>query len=403
MEDHDYEIIIIGAGIAGINAAYRVHTCLPGYRYAVLEARHSAGGTWDLFRYPGVRSDASMHAFGFAWFPWGRYDYHLGDGEKKKEEHVRKMKTQDGKEVKRERVQGQHFGTGEQIRKYIADAAAEYGIDRHIKFGHHVVAAEWNTEGKSGTRWCLSVDVDDSYGKMAMGKGEVKEKKKKKKNVSFTARWILLATEYYDYESPRDAKIPGLDSFRGQVINPQFWPSDLVPKIAGQKIAIIGSGATATSILPELAGQLPATTQITLIQRSPSYIAPMPGRDTLHIPSFLPSFFVDFYRRAYHVLSLWIVVLICTYNPDRVKRNIRRAGRRLLRGTKVDYDEHFTPSYNPWDQRICLDVDGKFYKAFRRENVDIMTGEIEGVTEGAILVKSSRKDNNTTKNDKNNG
>jgi len=174
-ETLDYDIIIIGAGIAGINTSYRIQSSLPGVKYAILEARDNIGGTWDLFRYPGVRSDASMYAYGFEWHPW---------------------------------TSENPIGTGEQIRKYLADAVLRYGIGKNIRFGHRVVTADWSTT--DGMRWTMSVDVDGD------GMGKEKKGEKVKENKTFTARWIVFGTGYYDYENPRDVQIPGLEKFRGK-------------------------------------------------------------------------------------------------------------------------------------------------------------------------------------------
>lgn len=183
------------------------------------------------------------------------------------------------------------------------------------------------------------------------------------------------------------------------MIHPQFWPSDFSSENRDRKIAIIGSGATATSLLPALAQYNSA--QVTQIQRSPTYIAPFPSDTTLSLP-FLPSPIVNYCRRIYQILRLYFVVLICTYFPSRVKNDIRRAGKRLLHPTQISFDEHFTPSYKPWDQRICVDWDGKFYGAFRKDNVDIATGHINHVSEGAIHFKRKQNQKQQQDDDDNN-
>jgi len=208
----DFDIIIIGAGLSGINAAYRVQTELPGYKYTILESRDAIGGTWDLFRYPGIRSDSDLHTFGFPWNPWT---------------HINTI------------------ADGPSIKKYIVDCAEKFGIDRNIKFHHKLVTASWSSDSQ---QWSLEVDSESQ-----------------KKII--TAKFIILGTGYYDYNEPLQAVIPGIDNFEGIVIHPQFWPEDL--DYTGKRIVVIGSGATAVTLIPNLAEK---AAKVTMLQRSPSYV-----------------------------------------------------------------------------------------------------------------------------------
>ncbi|KAI1393003.1 putative flavin-binding monooxygenase [Hypoxylon trugodes] len=322
------DVLIIGAGISGINCAYRLQTDLPHVKFAILEGRDRIGGTWDLYRYPGVRSDSDIYSMGFAWHPWS-FD--------------------------------QPIATGDQIVEYLSDAVSKNHLDRHIRFRHMVSSANWSTPDQN---WTLVAKDHDGLYKY------------------FRARWIILGTGYYDYDTPLHADIPGLDSFKGQIINPQFWPSDF--NYNNQKIAVIGSGATAVSLLPALPER---AAQVTMIQRSPTYIHPSPNTAWLQL--YFPRFLVDLYRRIRYLITPYLMVLLCRYYPDLVKDSFRKEVTKLL-PNPIDYDTHFKPRYNPWDQRICTDPDGTFYKTLHLPNVHLITGEIDTVTNSGIRMQDGQ-------------
>ncbi|KAI1743140.1 putative flavin-binding monooxygenase [Xylaria scruposa] len=323
-----FDVIIVGAGISGINCAYRLQTELPHLKLLVLEARDNIGGTWDLYRYPGVRSDSDIYTMGFAWHPWS-FDHPIA--------------------------------TGNQIMEYLTAAVSKHQLDRFIRFRHRVLSADWSAAQRS---WTLSITQQNSPPKSIM------------------SRWIVLGTGYYDYESPAQPAVPGLESFKGKLINPQFWPTDF--DYTNKRIVVIGSGATAVSLLPALPDK---AAQVTMIQRSPTYIAASPN--TAWGQRFFPRYLVDRFRRIRYLISPYILVLLCRYFPNIVRDGLRKETINLL-PKHIDFDTHFKPRYNPWDQRICLDPDAAFYKALHLPNVKIITGEIESVTDDTIKMSDDK-------------
>jgi cation diffusion facilitator CzcD-associated flavoprotein CzcO len=329
-----FDVIIVGAGISGINAAYRLQDQLPNFSYAMLEAREDLGGTWDLFRYPGIRSDSDLFTFGFAFNPWN---------------------------------QNNPIAEGYAIKQYMRDTAQKYGIDEHILFRHHLLSADWSTTNNT---WSLAVNAN----------GVQK---------TITARFVIFGTGYYDYKQPLQAKIPGLDNFQGQVIHPQFWPEDLDYK--NKKVVIIGSGATAITLLPNMANE---AAHVTMLQRSPTYIYSVPNRKTNSRLSYLlpsPSYLLP--SGAYHRLqrAIWILrqrmfFLFCQRFPSLSTWILKRGLKKELPG-HISYDPHFKPNYNPWDQRMCVCPDGDFFASLRCGKADIRTDTIKTVTEKGIVLK----------------
>ncbi|KAI2628081.1 FAD/NAD(P)-binding domain-containing protein [Hypomontagnella submonticulosa] len=317
------DVILIGAGISGINSAYRLKTYFPHVRYAILESRDEIGGTWNQYTYPGVRSDSSMHTLGFAWNP---FPY------------------------------PQPIGTGAQILKYLKDTASEHHIAEHILFGHKVISSDWSSQNQE---WTVTASHEG-------------------KQKHLTARWIILGTGFYDAEAPAQANIPGIDSFKGDVLRPQFWPKDY--EYENKRIALIGSGATAVSMLPTLAEK---AAQVTMIQRSPTYI--IAEDNSAWLQDYLPLFIVLAFRRLYYILVPYFFVLYCQYFPDAARETLRGYTVKLL-PKGVDQDPHFKPRYNPWEQRMCLDTDGAFYKTLHRPNVRLVTATIDTVTETGIQI-----------------
>lgn len=334
----EYDVVIIGAGASGINAAHKVQTELPNARYTVLESRDIIGGTWTFFKYPGLRSDSYLTSFGFRWRPWS-----------------------EEKEI----------ADGPMIQRYLEDSVVYAGIDKHIQFRHKVVGAHWSSDDN---RWTLEVDVD----------GEKPNKKEKKK---LKATFIFVCSGYYDYETPLQAEIPGISNFKGQVVHPQFWPEGL--NYSNKRVVIIGSGATTITILPVLAK---TAAHVTMLQRSPSYVLPLSARPghIFAVRRFFPKWFADRVNFWMDVLFQTFFAAFCLSFPNFSKRLLIRAMARELKGTGIPVDPHFTPSYTPWSQRVCVCPDGDFYKALRRGNCDIVTDHIETVTETGITTKSGK-------------
>lgn len=331
LHETEFDVVIVGAGISGVNAAYRVQTQLPaGTSYTILEARDNIGGTWDLFKYPGIRSDSDLYTFGFPWKPW---------------------------------MDERCIAEGPAIVSYMKEAAASQHIDEHIQFRHALRTASWSSDLQ---KWRLDVTVGDTETK------------------TLYANFLLMGTGYYDYDEPLSATIPGLDRFKGDVVHPQFWPANL--DYTNRRIVIIGSGATAITLLPSLADR---AAHVVMLQRSPSYIVNQQLVSSLDtsIRSFLPK------AAAYRVIR-WRYLLV-SYLFYFFCRAFPQAARSLLRGdtekelpSDVAYEPHFNPKYNPWEQRLCCCPDGDFYKALRAGRASVVTDTIATVAETGITLTS---------------
>ncbi len=322
------DVIIVGAGLSGIGAAYRLQTGSPGKSYAVLEARAAVGGTWDLFRYPGIRSDSDMYTLSFPYRPW---------------------------------TNRKSIADGEDIRNYIEEAADEFDIRKNIRFGNRVVSASWSSDDAV---WTVTSEVDGA-------------------TVVRTASFLYLCSGYYSYNEAYQPDFPGLESFKGQVIHPQFWPEDL--DFAGKEVVVIGSGATAVTLLPSLAE---TAGHVTMLQRSPSYILTQPGEDKLAqlmrkvMPANLAQRAI---RRKNATLAIGLY-LLCKRFPKQAKRILIGLAKKQL---PEDYDlANFTPRYNPWDQRLCLVPNGDLYRTIRRGSASIVTDQIATFTPGGIDLQS---------------
>ncbi|OGM44105.1 monooxygenase [Aspergillus bombycis] len=324
-----YDIIIVGAGVAGINTAYRIQTMLPNYSYAILEARDVAGGTWDLFRYPGVRLDTGIHTFGFPW-----QTYH----------HDKTMLD------------------GSSMLEYINSSAKKHKIDNHILFGHQLKKLNWDTQE---SQWTLTAEYQDQEPR-------------------FTAKFVIFATGYYDYEQPLPAEIPGLSRYKGVVVHPQFWPEDL--DYAGKRIAVIGSGSTAISMVPKLAETASA---VTMIQRSPSYIVSIPDSVDTWLSRLLPVTVLHMLKR-YRFMAVMLASYYFCRNFPRLAKYIllRLAGYQLP--DHVPLSPHFTPKYDPWDQRLLACPDGDFFRSLHTGKTNIETANIKTVTESSVVLDNGR-------------
>ncbi|CAG8960540.1 hypothetical protein HYFRA_00008260 [Hymenoscyphus fraxineus] len=337
-ETTEFDVIIIGAGLSGINAAYRLQTELPDYNYTILESRQEIGGTWSLFRYPGIRSDSDLHTFGFPWRPW-----------------------------QNEKI----IADGALIKNYIKESAEEFGIDGKIQYDHKLVAANWSSDEQS---WSLSVE----------------ESKQNEKNVAevitkvFKAKFVIFSTGYYDYNTALKAEIPNIDSFKGVTVHPQFWPVDL--DHSNKKIIIIGSGATAATLLPELAK---TAAFVTMVQRSPSYFAAVPTIDKLgeSIRGIFPTWLYSKLLRWKHIIGTFLVNTFCAYFPNAARKGLTGKTAKLL-PKSVPVDPHFTPSYNPWEQRLCVSPDGDFFTALKQGKANIVTDTIKTVNSTGLITSS---------------
>jgi cation diffusion facilitator CzcD-associated flavoprotein CzcO len=327
----DYvDVLIVGAGLSGIGAAHHLQDAFGGKTYAILEGRDAIGGTWDLFRYPGVRSDSDMYTLGYRFRPW---------------------------------TQAQAIADGPSILNYVRATAAEAGIDQHIRFGHRVKRAAWSGEQ---ARWTVE----------AIGPGG--------ETVTLTCSFLLLCSGYYNYDQPYRPDLPGIEDFGGQVVHPQFWPPDL--DYAGKRVVVIGSGATAVTLVPAMAR---TAAHVTMLQRSPTYVLAMPSEDGLanRLRKVLGN------RRGY-TATRWKNVAVTTLiyrlsrrRPDMIRGWIRKMAIDQL-PPGYDVDTHFKPAYNPWDQRLCLVPDGDLFKAIKDGTASVATGRIATFTEHGIQLES---------------
>ncbi len=328
------DVLIVGAGLSGIGAAWHLQHRLPGKSYAILEARAASGGTWDLFRYPGIRSDSDLSTFAYAFKPW--------TGEKA-------------------------IADGPEILRYIRDTAADNGIDEHIRYGHEVVRASWSSED---ARWTVEARRTED--------GET---------VFFTAGWFFCASGYYDYEQGFAPRFPGLEDFAGEVVHPQHWPEEL--DVDGKRVVVIGSGATAVTLVPALTKQ---GAHVTMLQRSPSYIMSLPSKDVL--ADKFREWFGDArghrLTRKKNILQQRKVYAFCQKHPKLARRIIRRLTEKQL-PEGFDVDTHFNPSYDPWDQRLCAVPDGDLFRAIRKGDAEVVTDGIVRFTPGGVTLASGQE------------
>ncbi|MGY2031169.1 flavin-containing monooxygenase [Nocardia gipuzkoensis] len=330
------DVVIVGAGLSGIGAAYRLQTECRGKTYAVLEARDALGGTWDLFRYPGIRSDSDMFTLGYPFKPW-----------------------RDAKSI----------ADGPSILRYITETATEHGIDRHIRYRTRVLAADWD----SGTaRWTLTLAQRD-----ASGGTETR---------TLTCGFLYACAGYYDYEQPYTPEFPGVSSFTGEVVHPQFWPEDF--DYHGKRVVVIGSGATAVTLVPAMAQQAQS---VTMLQRTPTWISAVPGRDKVadKIRELLPPRLAHRVIRTKNILFGIGFYQYCRRRPEAARKLLTGLTTRILKDDKA-VAEHFTPSYNPWDQRLCAVPDADFFKAMKKGKAEVVTDHIDTFVPEGIRLKSGR-------------
>ena len=329
----NYDVLIVGAGLSGIGMACHLARECPDKKVAILERRHAIGGTWDLFRYPGIRSDSDMFSFGYKFRPWNALKV-LADGPS--------------------------------IRQYVTDTAREYGVDKKIQFGLKITGADWSSAQQS---WNVTA-VEEASGQLR----------------SFRCRFLVSCTGYYNYDQGYLPRFPGEEQFKGLRIHPQHWPENL--DYRGKRVVVIGSGATAVTLVPAMAED---AAQVTMLQRSPSYIFSVPGYDKLSevLGRFLPGSWVYGLARWRNItLQRWIYKAAKRW-PELVRRLLLSGVRRQL-GKHYDM-RHFTPRYQPWDERLCAVPDGDLFKAIKSGKADVVTDQIETFTERGIRLKSGQE------------
>ena len=329
-----FDVVIVGAGLSGVGAAVHLQDKCPGKTYIILEGRDSIGGTWDLFRYPGIRSDSDMHTLGYRFKPW-RDAMAIADGPS--------------------------------ILKYVKDAAAEHGIDKHIRYRHLVKKATWSS---SDAVWTIEAQGD--------GAGEV---------VAIRCNMLLMCPGYYSYEGGHTPAFPGRDRFTGEIVHPQEWPEDL--DYRGKKVVVIGSGATAVTLIPAMADE---TEHVVMVQRSPSYVVSLPAKDRIAnlLRMLLPDKIAYAITRWKNIRFQLLVYRRTRTKPDKIKRMMLDMVRKEL-GPDYDIEKHFTPRYNPWDQRLCLVPDSDLFHAIKSGKASVVTDHIDTFTEKGILLKSGEE------------
>ena len=329
-----FDIVVVGAGLSGIGAAYHLQTLCPQKSYVILEGRDAIGGTWDLFRYPGIRSDSDMYTLGYRFRPW--------------------------REAKA-------IADGPSIRSYVRDTARENGIDRNIRFGHQVKRANWSSDT---ARWTVEAETGAQ-----------------KTLARFTCNFLFMCSGYYDYDGGYTPDFPGVENFAGRIIHPQAWPENI--DYANKDVVVIGSGATAVTLVPEMAK---TAAHVTMLQRSPTYVVSRPAEDAAanwlrrHLPIKLA-----------YMLTRWRNVLFGMYffnlarkKPAKVKKYLIDMVHKEL-GPDYDVGTHFTPRYNPWDQRLCLVPDSDLFASLRSGTSSVVTDTIDGFTPHGIRLKSGQE------------
>ncbi|MFZ8977058.1 MAG: flavin-containing monooxygenase, partial [Pseudohongiellaceae bacterium] len=324
-----YDVIIIGAGISGVSMAVHLQKNCPGKTFTILEGREAIGGTWDLFRYPGIRSDSDMHTLGFSFKPW---------------------------------TEAKAIADGPAILKYVNEAADEFDLRNHIQLGHKVTKAEWSSAEAS---WVVSVVTADGAEKQLSG------------------GFVSMCGGYYNYDEPHDAGFTNMEDFKGEIVHPQFWPEDM--SYEGKRVVVIGSGATAMTVVPAMAER---GAHVTMVQRTPTYVVSRPAEDKI----------ANFLRRI--LPEKWAYALTRFKNTQLQGYFYRRTRfapgmikNRLLNELKKWFDDdyvakHFTPSYNPWDQRLCLIPDADLYRAIKRGDVEVRTEHIDTFVDDGLRLES---------------
>ena len=327
-----FDVLIVGAGLSGVGAAVHLQTDCPDRSYVILEGREAIGGTWDIFRYPGIRSDSDMYTLGYAFKPW---------------------------------TQAKAIADGPSILSYIRETAREHGVEDHIRFGHKVRSASWSSEA---ALWTVQAERADGS------------------TLTVACRFLFLCGGYYSYEGGYAPDFPGAEQFKGRMVHPQAWPQDL--DYTGKRVVVIGSGATAVTLVPEMAK---TAAHVTMLQRSPTYVVSRPAEDAFAnwLRSKLPAKLAYGLIRWRNVLfGMWFFRM-ARRRPAEVKARIIQMVREQL-GPDYDVETHFTPSYNPWDQRLCLVPDADLFQALKSGAAEVVTDHIETFTPEGIRLQSGR-------------
>jgi monooxygenase len=332
--EDDFDVLIVGAGLSGIAAAAHLTMQCPGKSYAILEQRADMGGTWDLFRYPGIRSDSDMHTLGYRFKPW---------------------------------LHEKSIADGPAIWDYVHETAVEYGINPNIRFRHRVMSADWDS---SIARWTVTARHEDS--------GEEKR---------YTTNFLFMCAGYYDYDQGYRPEFPGEKSFGGQIVHPQQWPDNL--DYAGKKVVVIGSGATAVTIVPVVAQ---TAAKVTMLQRTPTWMVSRPAKDGFanNLRKILPAKWAYAVTRWKNINWQRIVYNKARKSPDKVGKTLLDMARKEL-PKAIDIDTHFVPPYGPWEQRLCLIPDSDMFRAISDGSAEIVTDHIDHFTAKGILLKSGKE------------
>jgi monooxygenase len=330
MSEH-LDVLIVGAGLSGIGAARHLSKHCPNKTFAILEGRDAMGGTWDLFRYPGIRSDSDMYTLGYNFKPWS---------------------------------ENQVIADGDRIRNYISEAAREGGVDKAVRYGHKVKSAAWSSDTAT---WTVEI---------ALKSGETK---------TLTCGWLMMCSGYYNYEEGFTPEFQGRADFKGQVIHPQFWPEKL--DYSGKRVVVIGSGATAITLIPSMTDK---ASHVTMLQRTPSYVISVPQFDPMNrfLRKFLPEMTVyNISRARNNFITQWIFKLSRKYPKGMRKFFLKQVQVQVGK----DFDmKHFTPPYNPWDQRLCAVPNGDMFRAIRKGKASVVTDHIDRFVDKGILLKSGQ-------------
>ncbi|HVY10069.1 MAG TPA: NAD(P)/FAD-dependent oxidoreductase [Mycobacteriales bacterium] len=335
MADNHFDLVIVGAGLSGIGTAHQFRKEFPRKTYTILEQRDEMGGTWSLFKYPGIRSDSDMHTLGYRFKPW---------------------------------TAAKAIADGPSILDYVHETAREGDVERHIRYGKKVTRAEWDSDSATWT-----VETTDA----ATGETE-----------QVTCRYLFCCTGYYDYDNPYRPEFPGEERFTGPIIHPQLWPEDL--DYAGKRIVVIGSGATAVTLVPAMTDR---AEHVTMLQRSPTWIVARPSEDALanklrkHLPAMLAYGIV----RWKNVLLVLLSFQISRRRPEWMRWLLRQGLVKNQKLSPAEVDKNFTPTYNPWEQRLCLVPDSDLFEALRAGKASVVTDHIETFTEKGILLKSGEE------------
>ncbi len=331
MSHEHVDVLIVGAGLSGIGAAYHLQEQCPGKTYAILEARDCIGGTWDLFRYPGIRSDSDMYTLGYSFRPW--------EGAKS-------------------------IADGPSILSYVRQTASDNGIEQNIRFGHRVLSADWSTADATWTVQAERVDTQET--------------------VSVSCGFLLMCTGYYRYDEGYTPDFEGTELFAGRIVHPQHWTEDI--DYAGKRVVVIGSGATAVTLVPAIAQ---SAEHVTMLQRSPSYVVWVPGEDPIAnlLRRVLPAKLAYSIVRWKNVLLTMLIFQLSRRTPGFVRNLVRKGAIKRL-PPEYDVDTHFKPSYNPWDQRMCLVPDGDLFDAICAGRASVVTDHIERFTETGLRLQS---------------